>query len=87
MIKMVNEMLLVSDIKQKQQKVGNIIIPTGVKSDDIVEAIVISSYDEVLYPVNSTVIYELGYNKKYIDIKTNHEYKIINSKNVLAIME
>lgn len=86
MIKMVNEMLLVSDIKQKQQKVGSIIIPTGVKSDDIVQAIVISSYDETLYPINSTIVYELAYNKKYIDIETKQEYKIINSKNVLAII-
>ena len=87
MIKMVNEMLLVLDIKYKQQKVGNIIIPTGVKSDDIIEAIVISSYDETIYPVNSTIIYELAYNKKYIDVETKNEYKIIDSKNVLAIVE
>lgn len=80
-------MLLVSDIKQKQQKVGNIIIPTGAKSDDIIEAVIISSYDETIYPVDSTIIYEHGYNKKYIDIETNCEYKIINSKNVLAILE
>ena len=49
---MMNEMLLVSDIKQKQQKVGNIIIPTGAKSDDIIEAVIISSYDENIYPVD-----------------------------------